>query len=126
MNALWPRSVGRLQPVDGARPPTVFTRWMNVVSNRVLPPVGPSALPTTSSRTQGIAVGETVATPVARAQTVLVSWESSQVTRTIPGSSGLRLEKCVMSCSPKSLNNVACGVNNTQSTCPTDGEGTQA
>ena len=41
----------------------------------------------------GIAVGETVTIPVARAQTVLVSRESSHVTRTIPGSSGLGLEK---------------------------------
>jgi len=62
---------------------------------------------------------------MARAQTVLVSRESTQVARTTPfangiglNSKGLGLKKWLVSCSPWSLSNVACGVNNVQATRP--------
>src|SRR4029453_2866826 len=118
-------SFGVSQPVLGAKPPSVFNRWMNVVPDSVSPPFGPSCAPTTCNLTQGIAVDLTVATAIAFAQTVLVSWESSQVTRTTPPSSGLGLAKWVMSCSRSSLNNVAWGVNNVQSTRPKEAAGWQ-
>ena len=103
---------------------------MNVVTASVPPPVGPTWTPVISSRSHGIAFGLTMAEPVSLAQTVLVSRESCQVTRTGPfakgvglGSNGLGLKKWVVSCSCWSLNNVACGVNNVQATCPTDAAG---
>src|SRR5829696_5250914 len=130
-------SVGRLQPSEGATPPVVFNRWMNVVSYNVLPPVGPSDLPTASTRSQGIAPGATKFASRddsrTRPQTVLVSRESCQATRMIPGpngpvvgSSGLGPKKCVVSCSSRSPNNVASGVNSVQATFPMLADGWHA
>ena len=56
-----PTSVDKVQPVDGATPPEVFSRWMKVVTVSLSPPVGPSWAPTTSSRSQAIAPGSTKA-----------------------------------------------------------------
>jgi hypothetical protein len=61
MNAFAPTSVGREQPVEGATPPEVFSRWMKVVAVSVSPPVGPSWAPATGSRSQGMASGATKA-----------------------------------------------------------------
>jgi hypothetical protein len=87
-------------PVSGADPPTVFNRWTNVVFDSVVPPVGPTRVPTVTSVTQGIApdpVGS-AADAIARAHTMLVSRESCQVARmATPSSAGLGLKKCVMS-----------------------------
>src|SRR6266576_3210891 len=117
-------SVGESQPVEGAAPPSVVNRWMTVVLDSVLPPVGPSWAPTTWSNTQGIAPALTKSgsreDAIARAHTVLVSTESSQVARTVSLSNGLGLKKWVVSCAPWSLNNVACGVNRVQATRPID------
>ena len=77
-------SVGMLQPVGGADPPTVFTRWINVVRDSVLPPVGPTCFPTVCNLTQGMAPDPfgsgTIA--IAFAHTTLVSRESCHETRT--------------------------------------------
>ena len=67
----------------------------------VSPPVGPTWVPTVFCKTQGIApdpVGS-AATAIARAHTLLLSWESCQVARTTLKSSGsgLGLLKWVMS-----------------------------
>src|SRR4030095_2113785 len=99
MNALLPTYGRWSQPVDGARPPRVFTRWTNVVSESVVPPVGPTRDPTLTNFTQGIAFGSTVAAATAAAQTMLVSAESCHVARTTRASSGLGLLKCPMICS---------------------------
>ena len=83
MNALRPISVGLSQLVAGADPPTVCTRWTNVVSESVLPPVGPAWVPAVCSFTHGIApapVGSGIEA-IAFAHTMLVSRESSQVAR---------------------------------------------
>ena len=37
-----PTSVYKVQPVDGATPPEMFSRWMKVVAVSLWPPVGPS------------------------------------------------------------------------------------
>src|SRR6185295_17173796 len=130
MNALLPTSVATAQPVAGASPPTVFNRWMKVVSDNRSPPVGPSWAPTsrTWSLTQAIAPGLTKGASeedlIALAQTVLVSRESSHVARMTPGSKGLMLKKCVISCFPLSLNNVASGVNSDQAKVEPDGRHT--
>src|SRR5262245_3736719 len=116
MKALVPASVIKSQPVDGATPPTVFTRWMNVVAASVLPPVGPRSVPTVCKRTQATAPGSTnlgsTDEAFALAHTRLESTESCQVARTVLPSNGLGLKKCEVSCAPPS-NSVACGVNNT-------------
>src|SRR5215208_4482378 len=100
----------------GATPPLVFTRCMNVVSDSVAPPVGPSSVPTARSSTQGTAPGTTKAGSVelatAAAHTALVSCEDCHVTRGVFLSSGLGLRKCVITCWAASLNNVACGAKN--------------
>src|SRR5215204_3917851 len=117
MNAWWPRSAEDRHPTAGASPPTVFTRCMKVVFvNRS--PVGPAWVPVsfTFSRTQGIESDLTMAALTSLAQTELVSRESCHETRIAPPSFGLGLEKCVISCSPTSLNKVACGVNNVNAT----------
>jgi hypothetical protein len=49
-----PTFMDEVQPIDGATPPEVFTRWMKVVADSVLPPVGPSCTPASGSRSQGI------------------------------------------------------------------------
>src|SRR6185369_18072955 len=84
----------------------------------ILSPVGPAWVPVsfTFSRTQAIESSLTMTALTSLAQTELVSRESCHVTRTVPPSTGLGLEKCVMSCSPWSLNKVACGVNNVNAT----------
>src|SRR5512144_497595 len=96
-------SVGRSQPVDGADPPMVLNRWTNVVTASVLPPVGPTWVPTACSVTHGIAPAATKLgsseDAVAFAQTTLVSAESCQVARTVLFSKGLGLKKWVISCS---------------------------
>ena len=62
---------------------------------------------------------------MARPHTVLVSLESSQVTRTMAPSAALGLEKWVITCSCASSNNVACGVNSVQATLPIERDGRQ-
>src|SRR5262245_55964184 len=113
-------SVGSLQPFDGAAPPTVFNRCMKVVLVSLSPPVGPACAPITPARSQGIAPGVTNIgsdeDPITRPKTELVSRECCQVARTTRPSKGLGLKKWVVSCSPRSLNNVACGVNNEKAT----------
>src|SRR5829696_384065 len=81
-------------------------------------PVGPAWVPVsfTFKRTQGIESVLKVIALTALAQTALVSCESCQLTRTVPPSTGLGLAKCVISCSPWSLNKFACGVNNVNAT----------
>src|SRR5262245_4946596 len=89
---------------------------MKVVPVSLAPPVGPACAPTTSTRSQGIAPGVTKIgseeDPITFPQTVLVSRECCQVARTMSPSKGLGLKKWVVTCSSRSLNNVACGVNN--------------
>jgi hypothetical protein len=65
-----------------------------VVLVSLSPPVGPGSVPTTWSRSQGIAPGSTKLgseEAIAMAQTVLVSRECCQVARAMPLSSGLGL-----------------------------------
>src|SRR3954447_12181495 len=85
-------------PVDGATPPDVFTRWMNAVLVRVSPPVGPSSVPTTLSKTQAIAPGLTKAGSdealpgFAWPHTVLASPEWCHVARITPRETSAGLE----------------------------------
>jgi hypothetical protein len=72
-----------VQPVVGARPSDVFSRWMKVVFVNLSPPSGPSWVPSVSSRSQATAPGATkvgsvaeVAEWIALAKTLLESWES--------------------------------------------------
>src|SRR6266568_2054473 len=58
-----PRGI-ELQPVDGASPPVVFSRWTKVVFVSVSPPVGPFWTPTSSSRSQATALLSTVTAPL--------------------------------------------------------------
>ena len=74
------------QPVDGAIPPAVFSRWMKVVGVSLSPPVGPSLVsnhlqqePGNRARRDEGGVGGVVG--VATAQTVLVSRECCHVAR---------------------------------------------
>src|SRR2546422_9459816 len=101
---------------------------MKVVSINLSPPVGPAWAPTTCTLSHGIAPGLTKFASredaITLPQTVLVSRESSQVTRTMPPSTGLGLKKWVVTCRSWSLNNVACGVNNVQATPGPDGRQT--
>ena len=71
---------------------------MKVVDVSLLLPIGPVCDPTTCSLSQATAPGwtnagsvELVAMAVAKAHTVLVSWESCHVARIVPPSSGLGL-----------------------------------
>src|SRR5262245_10076865 len=93
---------------------------MKVVPVSLAPPVGPACAPTTSTSSQGIAPGVTnfgfEEVPITLPQTELVSWECCQVARTTSPSKGLGLKKCVVTCSLRSLNNVACGVNSEKAT----------
>src|SRR5262245_21827596 len=94
---------------------------MKVVFCSVSPPVGPARAPTFSTRSHAIAPGLTkfgsVEDPITRPQTVLVSIECYQVARmTLLFSNGLGLKKWVVTCFNRSLNNVACGVNNAKAT----------
>src|SRR4030042_1951156 len=82
MNASLPTSASWEQPLDGATPPEVFSRWMKVVCDSVSSPLGPSWAPTTVSRSQATAPCWTKSGSVeevavwagsAAAQTVLVS-----------------------------------------------------
>src|SRR5512139_3370646 len=128
MNACLPTCAGSEQPVDGASPPTVFTRWTKVVFVRVSPPVGPSLAPDTVSRSQATAPSLTksgsvalvaVCSGVAKAQMVLVS-KYCHAARIVPptattfglvlGSHGLGAKKWVMICLPPSWDRVASGV----------------
>ena len=83
-------SVGRSQPVEGAAPPSVFNRWMNVVFVNVTPPVGPAWNPvcSTSILSQGIAPALTkfasTEDSITLPHTVLVSRESCHATRPMP------------------------------------------
>src|SRR4030095_2510019 len=109
-----PTSVDKVQSVDGATPPEVFSRWMKVVAVSVWPPVGPSWAPATGSRSQGMAPGATKSgseEEIARPpQTVLVSRECCHVARIVPFSNGLGLKKWVVTGFSWSFNKVACGV----------------
>src|SRR2546423_6684701 len=115
-------SVDEAQPVDGASPPEVFSRWMKVVSASASPPVGPLSAPTTVTRSQAMAFGATKAESdeelpaLTWPQTVLVSLECCQVARIVPTadtaglvfcSNGFGLKKCVVICLPSSLSRVA-------------------
>src|SRR4029453_7714885 len=118
MNALPPTCVESEQPLEGATPPEVFTRWMKVVTVSVSPPVGPSWVPAIGSRSQGTAPSATnsgskegIARPP---QTVLVSRECCHVARIVPFSDGLGLKKWVVTAFSWSLNRVACGVKSIQ------------
>ena len=88
---------GELQSVAGATPPTVFTRWMKVVTVSLPPPVGPAWVPFFSTRSQGMAFSLTNARSkeksFTRPQTVLVSLECCQAARMKPFSSGLGPKK---------------------------------
>src|SRR5947209_3823499 len=97
-------------PVAGADPPFVFSRWMNVVLVKLVPPVGPCAVPITCRRRQSIApaLGQLASVPawtkfVFCAHTLLLSKELCHVASPKRGgfgpisfgfSTGLR--KCVM------------------------------
>src|SRR5678815_5806057 len=61
MNAFLPTSDGCEQPVAGASPPYVFTRWMKVVRVSRSPPVAPACTPIFSSSSQGTELGRTKA-----------------------------------------------------------------
>src|SRR5215471_11009288 len=87
---------------------------MKVVSDSLLPPVGPSPAPTTWTNSQGIAPGSTETEAIAMPQTLLVSSEACQVTRELPFSNGLGLRKWVMICASCASNKVAWGPNNVQ------------
>src|SRR6266568_1456897 len=79
------------QPVAGlagADPPFVFRRWIKVVLDRILPPVGPSSVPIAVSNRQAIepVFGQLASVPaaivvagVALAHTLLLSKELCQV-----------------------------------------------
>src|SRR5262249_61778215 len=121
--AVAPTFVDWLQPVEGAMPPDVFSRWMKVVCVRKAPSVGPRPVPTTVSSNQGIAPGATklgsVDDAIALAQTLLVSKELCHVARGMPLSNGFGLRKWVATCCRISAweklrvrNNVACGPKN--------------
>src|SRR5574341_864120 len=128
MNALLPTSANEAQPVEGARPPWVFSRWTKLVSESLSPPVGPSSRPTALSLSQATAPFLTnlgsVEAPLGTvaAQTELVSLYC-HVARIVPpgattfgsvlGSSGLGLKLWVMTCPPSSPNRVASGVKST-------------
>ena len=76
----------------------MLSRWMNVVSERVVPPIGPTCVPVACTVSQAIAFGLTVAEAMTFPHTMLVSFESRQVTRMGRlSSSGFGLKKCVMS-----------------------------
>src|SRR5262245_52827390 len=137
MNAWLPMSAGELQPVDGATPPDVFTRWTKVVGVSLSPPVGPSSIPTFTSRSQATAPRATKAESVkilsALAQTLLVSRECCHVARIAPGattpgpasgSCGFGLKKWVVRAPPSSSNSVACGVTSTYATPEPEGRQT--
>src|SRR5512143_3852584 len=92
MNACLPTSANWVQPVDGATPPEVFTRWTKVVCDSVSSPLGPSLAPTTVSRSQATAPCLTKSGSVeevavwagsAAAQTVLV-FEVCHAARIVP------------------------------------------
>src|SRR5262245_19793893 len=93
---------GSLQPVEGATPPEVFSRWRKVLCVRKAPPKGPRSTPTTWSSNQGIAPGatkfESAEDAIALAQTALVSTELCHLARGVPFSSGLALRKWVVTC----------------------------
>src|SRR4029453_9442121 len=120
-----PMSVDTEQPVMGAIPPEVFSRWIKAVRVSLAPPVGPCCSPTTSRRSQGTASGATKVgsedEAMAMAQTGLVSFECRQVARGMSLSDGLGLRKWVMICLVLSLNKVACGPNNIQAKLEPEG-----
>src|SRR6185369_11407129 len=139
MNAFLPTSDGCEQPVAGASPPYVFTRWMNVVRVSRSPPVGPSCTPTFSSNSHGTEFGRTnlgsnegCEGGNTRAHTVLVS-RACHAARIVPlattrGSvlasrgSGFGPKKWVIVCLSALLNSVASGVNRTQAKPLPEGE----
>src|SRR5206468_12806149 len=98
---------------------------MKVVLVSLWPPVGPTWVPASGSSSHGIAPSATKAGSVEDcaggellfAHTVLVSWESCHVGRSLPASAGLGLLKWVMiwwSSPSSTLNRVACGPTNAQ------------
>jgi len=111
------------QPSAGADPPAVFSRWTNVVFDRILPPEEPWSEPIAVSRRQAIepVFGQLASDPAwmafffgssTAAQTLLLSNELCQVA--LPKGSGLgalslgfasRLRKWVMIwiCFPKNV-----------------------
>src|SRR5215510_8074388 len=93
---------------------------MKMVFVSVSPPVGPARTPTSFTKNHAIAPGLTkfgsVEEPITWPQTVLVSLECCQVARMTLFSNGLGLKKWVVTCFNRSLNNVACGVNNLKAT----------
>src|SRR5437870_399489 len=129
-----------LQPVEGATPPAVFSRWMNLVFVRMSPPSGPFWDPVAVTLSQAMAwsatnLGSVEASPsgfcgeggFTKPQTVLVSLECCQVARIGPvansaglvlGSNGLGLKKWVVSCLPSSLDSTASGVKSVKATPP--------
>src|SRR5262245_37697734 len=102
-------------------PPSVFSRWMNVVSVSLPGPFGPASVPAAGRRSHAIALWSGVTDFAGGIEllphTLLVSRECCHVGRSRPPSSGLGLLKCVMICWPfASLgsNSVACGPTNAQ------------
>src|SRR5436190_19849044 len=96
-------SVDTAQPLAGASPPEVFKRWMKVVLVSLPPlPFGPVAVPTTFSRSQGIAPDATKAGSEdiwlvgANPHTSQLSLESCNVARSEPHYAGLWLRMWVM------------------------------
>src|ERR1043166_2066258 len=102
------------QPVDGALPSTVFTRWIYRVTSSLSPSVGPFPTTTASRSNHGIAPGATKL----GSEVELRTWphtmlESRECCHAGLGSRlyGVGLRKCVSTCSPSALNSVACGPN---------------
>src|SRR5438067_8461775 len=135
-------SADEVQPVAGATPPWVLSRWTKVTSASLSPPIGPMPFPTAvnlSQATEFCATKSGSVTDVAEspafawAQTALESRESCHVARIVPladnagllfDSKGFGLKKWVMICSSPSLDNVASGVNRTNATPLPDGRQT--
>src|SRR5262245_19864515 len=95
---------------------------MNRVGASLLPPVGPTAVPVTSSASHSIEFGATYLGSVEPdflfAQTRLESFECCHVAWNVSIRYGFWLRKCVRSCSNTVSKTVACGPRKNQSSPP--------
>ena len=92
------RLPAREQPLEGATPPEVFSRWMKVVAVSVSPPLGPAWTPAIGRMQPGDGTGrDEVATRCTEIawppQTMLESRESCHVARIVPSSVGVGAEE---------------------------------
>ena len=99
-----PTSADVEQPSAGADPPAVFSRWMKVVFDRILPPEGPWSEPIDVSKRQAMdpGFGQLASDPAGMAfffgsrtaaQTLLVSSELCHVA--LPKGSGFCFAVCL-------------------------------